>query len=71
MCMPPKGAPLASDGEVVHIALSWLNRALGYICRPIRPTGTYLPDPMPVIRRKPKSEGMNNYLKNCLKKDQW
>ena len=49
MCMPPKSPPLSYHCEVVDIALPGLNRTLGYICRPIRPTTPKLPDSVPVI----------------------
>ena len=48
MSMPPHCASLSYDYEIVGVALSSLNRALGDICRSLNPTGSELPDPMPV-----------------------
>lgn len=36
--MPPKGAPLSAQGEVVYKALFVLNRTLCDVCRAIRPS---------------------------------
>jgi len=47
VCMPQEGAPLARDGEIVHIALARLDRALGNVCRPVGPPRPQLPDTMP------------------------
>lgn len=49
MCMPKKCASLTCDGEVVDIALPWLDRTLCNICWTIRPTSTKLFDSMPVV----------------------
>lgn len=61
--MPPKGSPLASDGEVVHKVLPWLNRALGYISRPVCPASSYLPDPMPTPQEISMLVGTNDYFR--------
>jgi hypothetical protein len=47
VCMPPQGTPLASDGEVVHILLSWLNWALRNVRWSISPTFSSLSYLMP------------------------
>lgn len=47
VCMPPKCASLACEGEVVHINLARLNWALGYVCWPISPTSPQLSNTMP------------------------
>lgn len=45
--MPKQGSTLASDGEVVHITLTWWDWALGDVCRPVRPPGSELPNSVP------------------------
>ena len=47
--VPEEGASLAHDGEVVHVAVAGLNRALGHISRSIGPTTSQLPNAMPVF----------------------
>lgn len=47
VCVPKEGAPLAGDGEVVHIALTRLDRALGNVRRPVGPPRPQLPDTVP------------------------
>ena len=47
MGVPEKGASLTGDGEVVDVALSWLDRALCYIGRPIRPSCPQLSNAVP------------------------
>lgn len=48
MCMPPKCSSLSCEGKIVHIHLARLNRALGYVCRPISPACSQLSDSMPI-----------------------
>ena len=48
MSMPEERASLASDGEVVHVALPRLNRTLCDVCRSISPASSELPDSMPI-----------------------
>ena len=49
MSMPKQGSSLASDGEIVHIALACLNWALSHIRRPICPPTSKLSNSMPVF----------------------
>ena len=45
--MPEKGASLTRESEVVHIAVTWPDRALGDVGRPVGPTRPKLPHSMP------------------------
>lgn len=45
--VPPERASLAREGEVVDEVLPRLDRALGDICRTVRPPRSELPDSMP------------------------
>ena len=45
--VPPEGALLAGDGELVGVAVSGHDRALRYHIRPVGPAGEQLEDPMP------------------------
>lgn len=46
--MPKESPSLANNGEVVHVALPSLYRALSYVCRSISPTRLKLSDAMPI-----------------------
>ena len=45
--MPPQRAALPGDGEVVHVALPRLDRALRDVRRAVRPPRPQLPDAVP------------------------
>jgi hypothetical protein len=47
--VPPQRAALPRDGEVVHVALPALDRALRDVRRPVRPPVAQLPDAVPVL----------------------
>lgn len=47
MGVPKQRAPLTSDREVVGVNLSWLDRALGYVCWAIGPARSHLPNSVP------------------------
>ena len=49
--MPPEGTALAGQGVVVCVDLSWLDRALGYVSRPIGPSCSHLSHTVPVLGR--------------------
>lgn len=46
--VPKKCASLARNGEVVHIALTWLDRALRDVCWSVGPSSSELSDTMPI-----------------------
>jgi hypothetical protein len=45
--VPPQRAALPCDGELVHVALPALDRALRDVRRPVRPPAPQLPDAVP------------------------
>lgn len=48
VCVPEKCAALACDCEIVHVALPRLNWTLCNVCRSVSPTGSELPNSMPI-----------------------
>jgi len=49
--VPPQRAALPRDGELVHVALPALDRALRDVRRPVRPPAPQLPDAVPARTR--------------------
>lgn len=47
--VPPERSPLAGEGEVVDVALPWIDRALRYVRRPVGPPRPKLSNAVPAF----------------------